>query len=273
MHLFLLFAITLSPLVSANRLLDSAKAPKPSATGGKQIFDTFLPLCLLVEPGAGNAEELARGLVEQAARCGVLMRVGVRYVSGIPASPKNLSTLTRAARARCNAARVFASWGVQKTSVAVVLRDPAFARALCEVEGTDLRSCGEYATAPEGSIASRMASTGQGGKVAPSGFPAVSLIAQGVPALRDIHTWALGIALFGMPRGSGMGMGVGLPDEGYAGAGSGNDLGWTSEGCRALKRAAVPNRAGYSYDPAQPLEGFEPRLLPLDGPENLFSAP
>ncbi|MBY0369247.1 hypothetical protein K2X33_01080 [bacterium] len=276
MRVLTLLALLLGSYVhgesAEKRLLQSAK-PRVNYPAGELAFEKFLPLCLFVELGAGSAEQLGDGLMREAAGCGIYLKLAVRYVSGVPNQPSLLPQLLRNVRERCDALNAFRDLGVDKASAAIVVRDPRLARAQCDVPAdSDQLSCGEYAVPPEGSILSRMASTGQGGKVAPKGQPAVSVISAGDHALRDIHTWAFGIALLGMPRGEGLGMGVGLPDEGYAGAGAGNEMGWKPAGCVALRAAAFANAKDWRYQERKPLTGWDSRLLDLASDEKLFTA-
>ncbi|MCB0404202.1 MAG: hypothetical protein KDD51_05405 [Bdellovibrionales bacterium] len=222
--------------------------PGGGSTGNAQALPKWFALCMLIDPDIPNGNEIVKGVVEHAAKCGVAMEVFPFTIR--QNYPNNPGAINSAAKTACNLPEVL---GIENTAVSTVVRFTDTAGVMCgETENPEsVAGCSEVGGGPKGGNVSaqekkekleRMKASGHSGGEASGGVAANIVVRQGADADTAMHE--IGHGILAEENGGRIGLGLG---KGGGGGGSG----FNAEGCAIFQSSAFENDGTHFYDPSR----------------------
>jgi hypothetical protein len=251
--------------------------------GGATAYPLWYPMCLFmgdhVSQGEGN--KAVKGLVDEAAACGVNLVVFPITTKNIPYNPDAINS---AQSSSCNLVDAFGRLGVTHGSTSTCAPFPDIAGWMCQDRLPDppagpggwnpaVKGCAVLAKSNPGDIERQlrdaflregldpdrgvgltkfnkrmeeiqkdMNNSGGSDGVLPS-IEEGSSCSPGI-----VGHEALGHSMWGHPNGESDGNGIGFSVDAGSGEG-GSGSGWTPAGCTAMRGAAYPNDGRWKYDP------------------------
>ncbi|MBI3294700.1 MAG: hypothetical protein HYZ71_08210 [Deltaproteobacteria bacterium] len=266
-------------------VIDSAEATKRSEhrnppgqagsgpMGIPQRFDRMWPICIFIDPSVPNGNQIVKEMSDMAAHCQVNLVSFPFYIK--PNYPKDPDSLNKAAKHSCNAIQGMNGLGIARASVVTLVNNPSIPRRMCNSEGMqESNSCGEVGYKVNPGQKARMQATGTWGGEAQPGESAAAIIGPGGFNAATVAGRAQGQAQMAMPWGYGAGNGTGGFSEGYAGAGSDPEKGWSAEGCNQMKKSAFPNTGNFKWLPTQKnYVALGKTLWDITGNKTVFNTP
>lgn len=204
---------------------------------------------MLIDPDIPNGNEIVKGVVEHAAKCGVAMEVFPFTIR--QNYPNNPGAINSAAKTACNLPEVL---GIENTAVSTVVRFTDTAGVMCgETENPEsVAGCSEVGGGPKGGGGSaqdrkeklaRMKASGHSGGEASGGVAANIVVRQGADADTAMHE--IGHGILAEENGGRIGLGLGK------GGGGGGGSGFNAEGCAIFQASAFDNDGTHFYDPSR----------------------